>query len=282
MKIVVTGGAGFVGSHIVDDLVAHGHEVTVIDRADRPAHTPMQVRYIRADIAEEMPSLAGQDAVIHAAAHADISRNWESFDERLTLYRDNVVATMHVLEEAIVVGCTVIFVSSAAVTWDAGGSPYAASKAFGENLVRAYCNGKQPYGIARLVSCVGSRYSHGHIADFVDQAKAKGHISALDNGLSPKSFVHVKDAAQTIARGAASVLTPMSLPFVKQTIHIAGTPWSWRDTAAMMGVPALHYRQEVEGWRGDPVGLQVVSDIRPSHSVGEGVREALVSLGWFR
>lgn len=274
MKIAITGGAGFIGGHVVRLALQHDHRVTIIDRAERPSWVPDRVAYERLDLADTLFTFDGFDAVVHAAAHADISRNWESDEERAQLYRDNVTATINVLERVRgAVASKFVFISSAAVMWQGYSSPYSITKDFGEKLTNAYLHPTM-YSIVRLVSCVGERYSHGHIADFVKAAKERGHITGKDTGLSPKSFVHVADAADAILRCAEM---PTSRP-----VAVAAGTWSWRDTAAMMGVPIVHWKEQVAGWPGDPVGLQVQSDWQCRRTVGEGVREALVSLGWFR
>jgi nucleoside-diphosphate-sugar epimerase len=130
--------------------------------------------------------------------------------------------------------------------------------------------------VVRLVSCVGEGYSHGHIKDFVEKAKKGEPIIPLDDGLAPKSFVHVRDAAEAIATLAGRSNQWIS----RELVTVAAGSWSWRDTLAMMGISAERWEEKRAGWRGDPVGLRVDSTWHCKRSVGEGVREALHSLGW--
>jgi dTDP-L-rhamnose 4-epimerase len=71
MRLLVTGGAGFVGSHVVDELCAFGHDVVVLDRAARPDHLDGRAAYVRGDVRDEqtwVAALRGVDAVSHQAA----------------------------------------------------------------------------------------------------------------------------------------------------------------------------------------------------------------------
>ena len=189
MKVLVTGGAGFVGSHIVDRLVTFGHDVEIWDDFSTgrignctPSAKVVHRSIVGGDMAiEEIHA----DVVIHAAAKADISANWTSHTAREELLRTNIEGT-RLLLEACAAGSVkgFVFLSTAAVYGDGGAepyntkspirasSPYTASKIAGEMLVQAYAErfGWRT-GIARLVSAVGARYSHGHIADFVGQMK---------------------------------------------------------------------------------------------------------------
>lgn len=283
MKIAVTGGAGFIGSHVCDVLQEQGRDFEIFDRLAPRGHYSFRSRGV-VNLEEGGYSFYGFDAVIHLAAYADISRNWVSRYEREDLYRDNIYALIATLE-ASPPDQPFVFVSSCAV--GLSDSPYAATKRLGEDLTKSY---KPKHGkVVRLVSCVGERYSHGHIKDFVDKAKRGEPIIPLDDGRSPKSFVHVRDAAEAIVNQATNGEVNQGLDIVgaalgrsKEVYTVAAGTWGWRDTLAMMGIQAERWEDKRSGWRGDPVGLRVDSSWHCKRSVGEGVREALVSLGWTR
>ncbi len=105
MKTLVTGGAGFIGSHLVDRLLDDGHSVTVIDnlstgRVDNIAHRGNDIKLVEADIRDLdsiLPHFKGIDAVFHLAALADIV---PSIVNPREYYTTNVLGTMHVLEAA--------------------------------------------------------------------------------------------------------------------------------------------------------------------------------------
>jgi nucleoside-diphosphate-sugar epimerase len=282
-RTCVTGTEGFLAPHVVSILESLGQSVLRLDR--RSGH----------DIEHVEPRwLEGVTHVVHCAAHADISRNWDGGNPEL-LYRDNIEATWALLRACADVPTikSFVFCSTAAVYGDCPPgiqrteqdhpsvlSPYAASKLAGENFVQAYAH---KYGwrwhVARLVSCIGAGYYHGHVADFVAAAR-KGIVAPLDRGIA-KSFVHVEDAAEALvcmAHGGSGG-PPDGIYNVTSSQR-----WSWRDTVRLMGImvePATADR----GWVGDPMGL-TVSGARLSpwwrarRDITIGCHDALHSLGW--
>lgn len=283
MNILVTGGAGFVGQHVVSMLEHQEHKAWVIDRKN--GHE-----------IKEMDSIPhNTDAIIHCAAKADISQNWTSFEEREEIWRDNCEALRVLLELALNSRIkTFVFVSTGAVygstRWQIANeeracqatSPYVASKLMGEAFVEAYAlKAGWKWHVARLVSCVGKGYRHGHIADFVRKIKEHGSFEALDDGNSPKEFVHVRDAARALVKMATGDI-PSGIFNVT-----SGKLWSWKDTVRIMGNPEHTWSKRKEGWLGDPVGLRLSQEAispwwRAMYSIESGVEEALEDLGWPR
>lgn len=259
---LVTGSEGFLGKRV--KLALGDAPVTTLDRAPG------------ADLEMDLLDLDAPcdvETVIHLAARADISRNWTDDEEREQLYRDNILATISLLEALRNVK-RFVFVSTAAVA--AGSkSPYVASKIAGEALVQAYAH---RFGWAwecvRLVSCVGPGYHHGHVADFCRMAKADGVIRALNSGAIKNPFVHVDDAADAIVRAAAKPRCGAS--------YVAAESWGWRDTVDVMRELGEELRVEapenVEGWIGDPHLGGITSDYVCSRSVRDGVMVAVREL----
>jgi UDP-glucuronate 4-epimerase len=153
MRYVVTGAAGFVGSHLAEALVAAGHDVVGIDcftdyydPAEKEANARgLDVR--RLDLAETELELDGVDGVFHLAAQAGV----RSFGDVFPLYvRRNLVATQRVFETAAAAGVRVVFASSSSVYGEAEAyptredavprpiSPYGITKLGCEHLARAY------------------------------------------------------------------------------------------------------------------------------------------------
>src|SRR5438094_6553547 len=194
MHYFVTGGAGFIGSNLVDRLLADGHAVTAYDNfstgqreflASALRHSAF--RLIEGDLLD-LPTLtralAGHDFVFHLAANADV--RFGTHHPRKDL-EQNTIATFHVLEAMRAGGVRRIAFSS---TGSIYGEPevfptpegcpfpiqtslYGASKLAGEALISAYCEafGMQSY-IFRFVSILGERYTHGHVFDFYKKLAA--------------------------------------------------------------------------------------------------------------
>jgi UDP-glucose 4-epimerase len=295
MKIAVTGGAGFVGHHIAQACLDAGHEVIVIDDLRAGVNlTPKGCVLLREKLGAVIRSdMHGVDAVIHAAARADVSSNWVDVDERDNMTHTNVLGTQTLLE-AMPESAPIVFLSTCAVYGDTANgreeeaciatSPYAASKLAGEALVQAYAYKRGvAWHVLRLGCVVGSGMHHGHAPDFVRMARETGAIHAKSDGTVRKSFVHALDVA-----GAAMHLLGDNER--SGVYNLARGPWTWRDTHRVMGlmrgvdVP-LTFENQIHGWVGDPMaiasGRKLASNgYMMQHSVEEGMREALASLGW--
>jgi UDP-glucose 4-epimerase len=294
MRIAVTGAAGFVGSAIVRELLRRSHRVVAIDNLSTGKLENLEgleCDWVKADAGEPLECYRTVDAVVHAAAHADIKDNWLAARLREAVWRENAELTRRVLLQVESQRRPFVLLSTCAVY--GGGkcnegsptlatSPYAASKLAAEALVQAWSAAKRVDGrILRLVSCVGPRYAHGHIADFVRQAR-EGKIHALDNGHHRKSFVHVRDVADVVLEAIAGGFKVHAVNVTSRQV------WAWPDTVALMRAmrPEMEFEVSWEdeeiGWTGDPKGLTVESLYRsgPERSVVEGVREALEGLGW--
>ena len=146
MKVLVTGGGGFLGQALCRGLVARGHDVTSFQRSHSPALDAMGVRQLRGDLADAaavLEAARGCDAVFHNAARAGA---WGSHD---SYYRANVLGTRHVLAACRAHGiATLVYTSTPSVTHRrthpvAGGT--ADSVPYGEHL-------KAPYAATKLVA----------------------------------------------------------------------------------------------------------------------------------
>jgi UDP-glucose 4-epimerase len=288
MRIVVTGGAGFIGSAITHRAVSGGHDVLVVDdlSTGRREQVHPSAEFVHAD-AGDCHRYHDAEAIIHCAAHADIADNWIDPAGRWRQWDKTATPTLEVLERAPK-GCAFVLLSTAAVyeqgevdetTPVLATSPYVACKLACEHLVQAYdVAGRVDGAVLRLVNVVGPRYRHGHIADFVRMA-SEGRIDARDNGVNRKSFVHVED----VADAALDAIGKMG------TYNVTSpTSWSWPDTVALMHAmrPArpfvLNVQNKDRGWIGDPGNLIVKSVHKraTSRNVLDGVRESLEGLGW--
>lgn len=250
----MTGGAGFLGSHVVDELlrrkdIMHDGEETEVVAVDnlttgREAWCACPLDTVDFFAAAQ---LRVATAIIHCAALADISENWTPNHNREHIFRTNVQHLHYMLEQlARGAACRrFIFISTAAVDAPQQ-TPYTASKIAGEALVRAYCQALNIHlTIVRPVSLVGKRYHHGHIADFVKMEKEHGVIRAKDNGHQRKPYASVVEAAHTIA----NMLHGYQSSEYIETIR--GVAWGIGWTAELMKCP-IEYANVTRGWTGDP------------------------------
>jgi UDP-glucose 4-epimerase len=221
MKCFVTGGAGFIGSNLVDRLLALGHAVTAYDNlstgrreflADAEKHAGLRlVQGDVQDIAALQTAMRGCDVVFHLAANADVRFGTQHPRRDL---EQNTIATFNVLEAMRTNGIRRIAFSS---TGSVYGEPnifptpenapfpvqtslYAASKLAGESLLQAYAAGFdfQVY-IFRFVSILGERYSHGHVFDFYKTLRANpAELPVLGDGRQRKSYLYIQDCLDAI------------------------------------------------------------------------------------
>jgi UDP-glucose 4-epimerase len=220
MKAIVTGGAGFIGSHLVDRLLLDGYEVKVIDNLSTSTDKYLQLHakngkfsFIKMDILEFEKlkgEFAGFDVVFHFAANADIRRGLQN------TYRDleqNTIATYNVLEAMRLNNIKKIaFASSAAVYGEPKIFPtpedceliqtsfYGASKLASEALIQAFCEGFEFQGwIFRFVSVVGERHPHGVTFDFYHKLKADStKLEIIGDGTQRKSYMYIGDCIDGI------------------------------------------------------------------------------------
>ena len=211
MRVVVTGGAGFVGSHLVDRLVEEGHDGVVVDNlsSGRREFVNERAEFHLRDLKEADWGVGVEgDVVFHFAANPEVRL---SSTEPVVHFNENVLATFNVLEWARRVGVrTVVFASSSTVYGDAEVMPtpeeepykpisvYGAAKAAGEVMCGTYA---RLYGVrclaVRYANIVGPRLRHGVIYDFIMKLKHNPHVlEVLGDGTQRKSYLYVKDAVE--------------------------------------------------------------------------------------
>jgi UDP-glucose 4-epimerase len=300
-RALVTGGAGFIGSHVADALAARGAVVTVVDDFSTGFREFVTVspslRLVEGDLVD--PALcdrvvAEQDFVFHLAANADIK------DGLLHPRRDveqNVIVTQNVLEAMRAHGVKQIaFSSTGSVYGEATVFPtpedapfpvqtslYGASKVAAEGLLSSYACG---YGfrvwIFRFVSMLGPRYTHGHVMDFWRKLRADpSRLVVLGDGHQRKSYLHIGDCV------AAMLLAIERAGEAINIFNIGHSEWievneSIRIICREMRVqPKLEYTGGTRGWVGDsPKILLDTTRLRalgwaPARGIEESIAETL-------
>jgi UDP-glucose 4-epimerase len=273
----ITGGAGFIGSHLAERLRSDGVEVTIVDdfRTGRrefiadlledPAVTLFEGDVLEQELLRS--AFDGCDWVFHMQANADVRGGLDRPQHDL---QQNTVATSGVLEAMRAVGCSKIaFASTGSVygeheivptpedaPFPVQTSLYGASKLAGEGLLGAYAHG---YGftslIFRFVSILGERYTHGHVIDFYKALRRDPTVlRVLGDGRQEKSYLYVGDCVAAILTAAVaheerSGQTGIYNLGTDETVIVDE---SIETICRHMGVaPELDYAGGVRGWPGD-------------------------------
>ena len=216
MRAIVTGGAGFIGSHLVEALLANADEVDAVDNLSTGSreNLPPAVEVHDLDVRDE--ALAGlvarlrPDVIFHLAAQADVGTSVErpAFDADV-----NVVGTVRVLEAARAIGARLVFASTGGAIYGECErparegderrpvSPYATSKLAGEEYLATW---NRLYGtrhiVCRLANVYGPRQlpalEGGVVAIFLDRLRDRRETEIFGDGEQTRDFVFVGDVAQ--------------------------------------------------------------------------------------
>jgi len=304
MKYFVCGGAGFIGSHLVDRLIGTG-DVTVYDNLSsgkeefiRHHLTRDNFRFVRADLLELdnlKKAMKGCDVVFHLAANPDARAGIE--DTSLDL-RQGTIATYNVLEAMRTNDVNrIVFSSSSTIYGETGVesiaedygpavpiSLYGASKLAGEGLITAFCHtfGMQSW-IFRFANVVGGRATHGVIFDFINKLRQNpAELEILGDGNQEKPYIHVGDCVDGIlygfqhATGQCNLLN-LGCPAVSKVSGIA------RAIVEEMGLSNVKYKYTggERGWPGDVPYYRLDTSLmeqmgwKPKYTSDEAVRQGI-------
>jgi UDP-glucose 4-epimerase len=298
MRVAVTGGCGFIGSHVVDHLLLDGHDVRVIDKSGQWRNPAADYR--PADIFDAAAlgeALAGIDAVFHLAGAADV--NHVAADP-VQAVRLNVEGVARILEAARQQGCARVLLAStvwvygatvgtgertedAPVDLRSAGHIYVSTKLAAELLMHSY---SQMYGQEFTILRYGIPYGPRMrdalvVARFVRAALDGRPITIAGTGDQQRNYVYVEDLADAHVRA----LSPAA---ANQTLALeGGTPVSVREIAdtvrsLVAPVPVEHVPARTADYQGMTISNGLAKELlgwSPVTSFAEGVRRYLAWLG---
>ena len=307
MKVMVTGAAGFIGSNLVDRLLAEGHHVIGYDNFSTGQRKFLEeacrnenFQLIEADLLNESELTDAMERVSfvwHLAANADVRFGTDHPRRDL---EQNTVATSNVLEA---MRChkvqNIAFSSTGSIYGEAAVIPtpedcpmpvqtslYGASKLACEGLISAYCEGFGMRGwIFRFVSILGERYTHGHIFDFYRKLlKDPSTLHILGNGRQRKSYLYIHDCLDAMFRAvdrspdAVTVLNLGTDEYVEVNDSVDVI------TKHLDMMPARTYAGGERGWIGDNpfifLDCQRMRNLgwQPKRTIRDGIVKTLIWL----
>ncbi|MEE1929403.1 dTDP-glucose 4,6-dehydratase [Streptomyces sp. TRM 70351] len=310
MRVFVTGGAGFIGSHYVRTLLADGYpgcegaRVTVLDKlsyAGNTANLPMddeRLTFLRGDVLDQellRRVLPGHDAVVHFAAESHVDR---SVDGATAFVLNNVLGTQSLLDACLHTGTgPVVHVSTDEVygsiatgAWSEDepllpNSPYSASKAGSDLMARAY---HRTHGLdVRITRCSNNYGPHQHpeklIPNFVTRLLRGLTVPLYGDGANVREWLHVDDHCRAIALvlargragevynvGGATALTNREM--TRRLLELCGADWDRVEHVADRKGHDLRYAI-------DDAKIRAELGYAPRHTLEAGLREAVE---WYR
>jgi UDP-glucose 4-epimerase len=314
-NLLVTGGAGFIGSHLVDALLKEGHGVTVYDNLssgnlDFLSHCMNDIEFLEKDLVNDgklEDSLKGIDHVYHVAANPDVRIG---ADDTWVSVEQNIIATYNLLEAIRKVRPksppSISFTSTSTVYGNASVLPtpedygplmpisqYGASKLAAEALISAFSDN---FGIRssvfRFANVVGSRSTHGILFDFYHKLKKDpSRLEILGDGLQRKSYIHVSDCVRGVIHATESQESQFEYYNLgtKDYVEIREIPGIVVDAMDLENVK-LEYTggHKGAGWKGDVkfmslavekmIGTGWMYDLNSRQTLERAIREIIKEL----
>ena len=273
MKIFVTGGNGFVGSHLVNRLHVAGHHVRVYDnRAEFTARLFAGVNYIQADLLNAtalIQAMRDCEMVYHLAANADVRHGPEHTHldtEQNLIGTQNVLEAMHANDihaiaftsTASVYGEPKVFPTPEDTPMPIQTSLYGASKLAAEGLIQAYSAafGIQAW-IFRLCGILGERYSHGHVLDFYRQLhEHPTRLIVQGDGNQIKSYLYIQDCIDAMLIAVEMAQADVNIFNVSHTETCTVKDSIGWITNQLDLNPTIEFTGGKRGWIGDSPRIQ--------------------------
>ena len=215
MRVLVTGGAGFVGTNLIKRLLSEGHKVVSLDNYSTGLREneieQKGVQYFDVDLTETVNYdffISKPDLIFHLAA---IARIQPSFKHPVYTHHANVTATLNVLEWARGFGCPIVFAGSSSSNGDKFANPYTLSKSLSEQLVELYNKVYDlPTAICRFYNVYGPhQLTEGKyctlIGIFQTLYKEGRPLTITDDGEQRRDFTHVDDIVDGLIRCGESI-----------------------------------------------------------------------------
>lgn len=304
MKYLVTGGSGFIASHIVDHLMDQNHDVIVYDNfsTGREVFTQHHLgkknfELVKADLRDTKTlneKMKGVDFVFHLAAHADVR---SGFEDHVIDHEENLEMTQNVMEAMYKNNVkNIAFASTSSVYGDATIHPtpetyqfeptslYGATKAAAESYIRVYASyyGMKSF-IFRFVSFIGERYTHGIMVDILRKLdKNPKEIELFSDGSPRKSSLYVKDGVAAIFRVIESSKEQFNVYNIghDEVLQVKDIVATILDAAGYKDVK-LNWLGKGSNWKGDNEFVHLKTDKlkglgwKPAMTIKEGIQKTV-------
>lgn len=312
MTVLITGGAGFIGSHLVDFLLGQDHRVSVLDDLSAGSVSNLEkwdgsenLKFIKGDLLDPSSikvALEGCDTVYHLAANPEV-RSWLASPG--DHFRQNVEGTFNLLEVMREQGCVekLVFTSTSTVYGEPDVIPtpesyaplkpisnYGASKLAAEALI---CSYSSMYGfrsvIYRMANVVGPRSNHGVTFDFVGKLRRDpGELEVLGDGSQSKSYLYIEDCVDGMVTGLNTTDETVEILNIGSEDRVDVLTIA-RTVIEEMGLDDVEIRltggvDGGRGWKGDVKIMQLDMGRlrslgwRPRYGSGEAIRLTAKSL----
>lgn len=311
MRVLVTGGAGFIGSHVADALMAKGYDVTVLDNLSNGREDNLRThlgskhfKFIKGDIrnqADVRKVLAGVDAVVHGAAMISVP---VSVEHPELAHEINVEGTQRLLETSAKTGVSkFVLASSCAVYGEQEElpipedaplrplSPYAKSKLEAENLCSEFFGREGLSTVClRYFNVYGPRQSAGEYAGvmikFIERLQSGQPPIIYGSGEQTRDFVYIGDVAEATVRaiereGVSGEVINIGTGVETSINELCGVFLKQTEKNDLRPLYELPRKGDIERSQADISKARRLLGFKPKVSLMEGVRKLLESGGWF-